>query len=93
MPKKGAPLGSKNAANNAVDAPFKSALRRLSAQEDYKRIHAAANRLLDLAASGEAWAVKELADRTDGKSAQGVTVSGDPDKPVNLSMRVLFGRD
>lgn len=92
MAKKGAQPGNVNAIGGEL-APFKAALKRAILSDDGKRLRATAERLLDLAAAGEAWAVKELADRTDGKSAQGVVVSGDAEKPVNLSMRVLFGRD
>lgn len=84
----GAPLGNLN----AVKKPWRDVLDRAIAQDDGKRLRAAAEKLIDLAASGESWAVKELADRLDGKAAQGVVVSGDEGNPVNVSLRVLFGR-
>ncbi len=74
-----AALGNKYAEKGRL---FDGALRRAIAQEDGKRIREAAEKLLDLAAAGEPWAVKELADRLDGKAAQGVTLSGDPDAPL-----------
>lgn len=58
---------------------FYAALNRAIAQEDGKRVREAAEKLLDLAAAGEAWAIKELRDTLDGKPAQ--TIAGDPDAP------------
>jgi len=54
---------------------FDEALRRAVAQCDAKIVRDAAEKLLDLAAAGEMWAIKELADRLDGKAAQ--TIDGD----------------
>jgi hypothetical protein len=77
----GAPVGNQNAAKSRA---FYGALQRAIAQDDGKRLRDAAEKLLDLAAQGEAWAVKELADRLDGKSAQSVTVAGDPENPLAI---------
>ena len=49
---------------------FDQALKRAIAQDDGKRLREAAETLLSLAAQGEAWAVRELADRLDGRPAQ-----------------------
>ena len=49
----GAPVGNKNAVGSQeTERPFRDALRRAIAQEDGKRLRAAAERLLDLAAMG-----------------------------------------
>lgn len=53
---------------------FDAALKRAIAQDNGERIRACAEKLLDLAASGEPWAIKELADRLDGKAQQHVSV-------------------
>ena len=53
---------------------FDAALKRAIAQDDGVRLRSAAEKLLSLAAEGEAWAIKELADRLDGKSQQTVSV-------------------
>lgn len=63
-------------------AVFNDALRRAITQDDGQRIRAAAEKLLDLAAEGTPWAVRELADRTDGKAAMSVALTGDEDKPL-----------
>ncbi len=57
-------------------------LERAITQDDGKRLRGAAEKLLDLAEAGEPWAVKELADRLDGKVAQSLTLGGDPDNPI-----------
>lgn len=82
----GAPLGNNNAAKE--NRRWSEALTRAIAQDDGKRLRDAAEKLLDKAANGEPWAVKELADRLDGKAPQGVTLSGDPDRPLHTSMEV-----
>lgn len=70
--KAGAPIGNKNATKNKA---WDEALRRAIVQDDGKRLRAAAEKLLDKAAEGEMFAIKELADRLDGKAAQ--TISGE----------------
>jgi hypothetical protein len=82
MAEAGAPKGNKNYLKGAV---FNDALRRAIAQDDGQRIRDAAEKLLDLAAEGTPWAVRELADRTDGKSAQSVLLIGDPENPLELN--------
>lgn len=65
---------SGNPAGTPKDKPFLDALNRAIAQNDGKKLRAAAEGLLTAAAEKEPWAVKELADRLDGKPAQ--TVQG-----------------
>lgn len=67
---------------------WRAALDRAVIQDDGKRVRAAAEKLLDLAASGEPWAVKELGDRLDGKAVQPVEAEVDATLTVNL---VQFG--
>lgn len=57
-------------------------LTRAIAQDDGKRLRTAAERLLDCAAEGQDWAIKELGDRLDGKPGQAVTVAGDQENPL-----------
>ena len=63
----GAPFGNNNATKNKL---WSDTLRRAIAQDRGDRVRQAAERLLDEAAKGEQWAIKELADRLDGKSVQ-----------------------
>lgn len=64
---------------------FDGALRRAIAQDDADRLRKAAEKLLTLAAEGEAWALKELADRLDGKSQQNVSIERKDVKELSLS--------
>ena len=66
----GAPQGNNNAGRNK---PFWRAIDRAITQDDGKRLREAAEKLLDLAAAGEQWAVRELGDRLDGKAPQAIT--------------------
>jgi hypothetical protein len=79
------PGESGNPAGNAKIKRFYTALDRAILQEDGKRLRAAAEKLLTLAAEGEQWAVQMLADRLDGKAAQSLTVSGDPENPLTVT--------
>ncbi len=80
----GAPVGNQNAAKSRL---FYGALSRAIAQDDGERLRKAAEKLLDLASGGEAWAVKELADRLDGKAPQAIT--GDEGGPVQVTFTWL----
>lgn len=53
---------------------FDNTLRRAIAEDDGKKVRRCIDKLLTLAAQGEAWAVRELADRLDGKAAQMIEV-------------------
>ena len=61
------------------DKPFRDALRMeiASAGEDLKKLRKIALALLDKAESGDVQAIKEVADRLDGKPAQEQTVTID----------------
>jgi hypothetical protein len=77
----GAPAGNINALK---DKRWYEALDRAIKQDEGKRLRAAAEKLLDLAADGEAWAVKELGDRLDGKPKQQTEISGPDGGPVDV---------
>lgn len=64
---------------------FDGALKRAIAQDDGKKLRAAAESLLTQAASGEAWAIRELADRLDGKSQAHVSVETKNVSDLSLS--------
>lgn len=78
----GAPIGNNNATKNK---PFYAALDRAIAQDDGKRLRDCAEKLVDLAAAGEAWAVQMLADRLDGKAVQ--QLIGDGEHPLVVIQR------
>lgn len=74
--------GHKHSAKSKL---FDGALRRAIAQDDGERLRAAAEKLLDLAAAGEPWAINTLADRLDGKAPQSVTVETPDVENLSLS--------
>lgn len=83
----GAPLGN---ANNKKGTLFRNQLTKIIKQEEttlgekQRRLYKAANKLLGEAAKGEEWAIKELANRLDGKAVQGVELSGEGGVPINI---------
>lgn len=53
---------------------------------DVERIQKVAHRLVENAIGGETAAIKEIADRIDGKVPQGIT--GDDENPISLIHRI-----
>jgi hypothetical protein len=53
-------------------------------REDPQAVTRVAIKLLQMAEKGEGWAIKELADRLDGKPAQDVNIGGQEDNPLVL---------
>lgn len=82
-----APIGNRNAQKGKV---FFDALRKAMADDDHLRVRKAANKLLDLAAAGEQWAIKELADRLDGKSSQETFIDSRSDGTLLSGIQVTF---
>lgn len=85
--KAGPPLGNQN---NRKGKPFLAMLNRLLTEDDLtkpegkRRLMRAGNQLLNQAADGEEWAIKELANRLDGKALQGVELTGEGGASLNL---------
>lgn len=73
----GAPKGNKNASRERRQ--FRAALERAIAQYEAdglprgEALNRVTEKLLEQALAGEQWAVKEIADRLDGRPAQVVT--------------------
>jgi hypothetical protein len=82
----GAPFGNTNAIKNKL---WSDTLRRAIAQDRGDRVRQAAERLLDEAAKGEPWAIKELADRLDGRSVQANSFEADGGTVTELVVRWL----
>ena len=82
----GAPFGNTNAIKNKL---WSDTLRRAIAQDRGDRVRQAAERLLDEAAKGEPWAIKELADRLDGRSVQANSFESDGGTVTELVVRWL----
>ena len=83
----GAPIGNDNATKGK---PWRAALDRALAQDDGKRLRTIAEKLLDAAAEGEGWAIKELGDRLDGKAHQ--SISGPDGASIPLSIGVTYAK-
>ena len=71
-PKVGAPIGNNN---NKKGKLFYDQLRKVLVQNDNLKLRAIAEKLVEAAEEGEAWAVKEIMDRMDGKAMQSTDVT------------------
>jgi len=83
----GAPLGNQNARKGKS---WLDALRIEIAIDDGARLQKAACQLLNKAADGDLSAIKEPADRLDGKSIQAKTVTAQLEKSVPTKIQVRF---
>jgi len=86
MPVGGQP-GNQNATKGRL---WNDALRMAIAQDDRVRVRKAVEKLLDLAAEGEPWAIKELADRLDGKPVQQTVLENSDGTPLLAGIQVTF---
>ena len=71
--KGGAPLGNQNGKKGKL---FYDQLRVALVQEDKKRLRNIAEKLVKAAENGDAWAIKEVIDRVDGKAVQATEITG-----------------
>ena len=76
----------RRAATTAADTDYRFAevLHRAIAEDSGALLLQAARALLEKAANGEHWAVKELAERLDGKTPQ--TLTGDRRRPITVEV-------
>lgn len=51
------------------------------------KLRTIAEKLVTAAEAGESWAIKEVADRIDGKPMQAVEHSGEDGAPINMILR------
>lgn len=86
MATSGGQPGNQNASQKR---PFWAAVNRVILEkkglEKVDALEKIAHQLLDAAMNGEQWAIKELADRLDGRSAQQIIHTGDADNPVAVT--------
>lgn len=80
-------VAGRSGTNKGKDKPFRDALRMqiAAAGEDQKALRDVADKLLDLARGGDMQAIKELADRIDGKVPQGIVGGDDDDPPIKVT--------
>lgn len=81
--KGGAPIGNQNGKKGKL---FYDALRIALLQEDRKRLRNITDKLVKAAENGNAWAVKEIMDRMDGKPVQATEISGTDGAPMDLRL-------
>lgn len=79
--------GNKNSGRRQ-EKPFRDALRMQLAEagEDHQALRAVAEKLIAKAQSGDMQAIKELADRVDGKAVQ--AIAGDDENPIRLIQKI-----
>lgn len=73
----GAPVGNNNATKSK---PWKQALKRALARKHgdvTSGLISIASQIVEAADNGESWAIREIADRLDGKPAQQQIITGD----------------
>ena len=79
--KGGAQPGNQNAKKGKL---FYDALRLALVQEDRKSLRKITDKLVKAAEEGDAWAVKEIMDRMDGKPVNTTELSGAEGSPLKL---------
>ena len=85
----GAPIGNQNAKRGAEwRQAIKRALAHRSGKTYREGLDDVAQKFVEAAAAGEAWAMKEIGDRIDGKPAQSIDMGGELNIP--LSGKVTF---
>lgn len=78
-----AEIGNEYAAKGRV---IEKLIERICIQEDHKRLRAGLEILMDKVADGDQRALEFVTDRLDGKAKQAVTVAGDADNPLSISI-------
>jgi hypothetical protein len=82
----GAPFGNQNAARQRL---FYDKLRLVLTQQP-DRLRKIAEELISKAEQGEAWAIKELIDRVDGKAHQAVALENADGTSLLTGIQVSF---
>lgn len=82
---------SGNPRGGSAQKPFADALRMeiAAAGKEHKKLRQIAKALLNEAANGNLKAIKEVADRLDGRPAQAVEMAGRDGGPVEIISDVL----
>jgi len=85
--KGGAPVGNENAKKGKL---FYDQLRKVLIQDDALKLRQIALRLIEAAEDGEAWAVREVIDRIDGKAIQATEISGPEGAELVKGIGIVF---
>jgi hypothetical protein len=82
----GNPSGTKP--NKPWRAAIDRALARAEQSGDFRDLNKLADKLLDLASTGDLAALREIGDRLDGKPAQAIVGGTEDDNPLRVLARV-----
>lgn len=85
--KRGAPFGNQNAAGPR-DRVFSDALRRAVLAKDGERLRRMADSLIEKAEQGDVSALREAADRIEGKVPQAIQHEGG-----DVPLKILLGQE
>jgi len=85
--KGGAPTGNQNAKKGKL---FYDQLRKVLVQNDCLKLREITEKLVEAAVDGEAWAVKEVIDRMDGKAIQATEISGPDGAELVKGIAITF---
>lgn len=81
-------IGNTNSSRN--NRLWADTIRRACLQADGAKLRAIADKLIEKAAEGDISAIRELGDRLDGKSVQGVELTGAEGGAVEQLLTVKF---
>jgi hypothetical protein len=85
--KGGAPVGNDNAKKGKM---FYDQLRKVLVQNDQFKLRKISDQLVDMAIKGEAWAIKEVMDRMDGKPVAIQELSGPDGALLKTGFTLVF---
>jgi hypothetical protein len=83
----GAPEGNDNARKGKL---FYDQLRRVLVQNDQRKLRNISDKLVEAAEKGEAWAIKEIMDRMDGKAVAIQEVTGPNGAELKTGFTLVF---
>jgi len=85
--KVGAPEGNDNARKGKL---FYDQLRRVLVQNDQRKLRNISDKLVEAAEKGEAWAIKEIMDRMDGKPVAIQELQGPDGSQLKAGFTLVF---
>jgi hypothetical protein len=85
--KVGAPEGNDNAKKGKM---FYDQLRKILVQNDQRKLRNISDKLVEAAEKGEAWAIKEIMDRMDGKPIATQEIQGPGGAELKPGFTLVF---
>jgi hypothetical protein len=85
--KGGAPEGNDNAKKGKM---FYDQLRKVLVQNDQRKLRNISDKLVEAAEKGEAWAIKEIMDRMDGKPVAIQELQGPDGSQLKTGFTLIF---